>query len=241
MFFLLLLIICFLGFLIIYKEFIFGIKATTIKMFKPTNEKRRLENQKKENAKEIDESETFLRRNAYSEAKINIDESFFNDSDLDNKEYFLVLVYHLKTKKPLLSCRYYFDKNAILKAVSGDDKKNGINIEIKDNNNIVFLADRLSGNTTNNIYKKRREIIFAFFYNEILKLNKNKTLLLMARSEEQEKLLTKYLRLGFNVIGNTKHKGINHWIVSSQLNKSYSYLFRQVKLFLFLNISTIKK
>jgi hypothetical protein len=216
----------------------FGIRATTIKMLAPINEQKRTTQIEIKDTKFVDESEAFLRKQAYSDVKINTDESFYNDSDLENTEYFLVLVYHKKTKTPLLSCRYYFDKRAILKAISGDQKQNNTNLEISENNNEVFLADRLSGNTSNSIYKRNRGVVFGFFYNEIIKNNRNKNLLLMARSDEQERLLTKYLRIGFNVIGNTKHKGVKHWIVFSELNKSYSFFFRQVKLFLFLKVTT---
>lgn len=240
MYALLFLVIFLMLFFFLTKETIFGIKATTIKMFVPKNQKRRVEQQETTITKRVEKDEAFLRKNAYQKTTINVDNSFFDDSDLENKHYFLVLVYHIKTNTPLLSCRYYFDKSAILKAISGDENKNETDVNFDKSDNLVFLADRLSGNTNDSVYKKRREIIFAFFYNEILKNNNNKTLLLMARSDDKEKLLTKYLRLGFNVIGNTKHKGIKHWIVSSELNESYSFLKRNINLFLFLKLTRKK-
>jgi hypothetical protein len=44
----------------------------------------------------------------------------------------------------------------------------------------------------------------------------------MARREKYEKLLTKYIRLGLHVIGSTKHKGKEHWILLGDLSKKYS-------------------
>jgi len=39
----------------------------------------------------------------------------------------------------------------------------------------------------------------------------------MARKEKKDKLLKKYLRLGFNVVGSTMHNDKEHWVIITNL------------------------
>lgn len=167
--------------------------------------------------------EAFLRRSAYKNTTIKTDESFFDDSDMKS-DYYLVVVYDKKTNTPLLSSRHYFDKSSIAKFLKGDDGlDNGLshrgekfNIEDYPRGNI-FLADRLSGNTSNSLYRQYRSRIFSLYYSEIVNNNKNCTLLLMVRKEKHEKQLSRYLKMGFILLGSVLHKGKEHSIILGDL------------------------
>lgn len=171
--------------------------------------------------------EAFLRRAAYKNTTIKTDESFFDDSDMKSK-YYLVVVYDKTSGTPLLSARYYFDKALISKFLRGDNDKEGelsylgekFNLDSFPDGNI-FLADRLSGNISSSIYRQYRNRIFSFFYSEIVKTNINGFLLLMVRKEKQNKQLSRYLKLGFVLMGSTIHKGKEHSIILGDL-KTYS-------------------
>lgn len=163
--------------------------------------------------------EAFLRQNAYKNSTLKTDESFFDDSDMKS-EYSLVVVYDKVSGTPLLSARHYFDKSLIAKFLKGD---NDLEIEHSkfnlDNypNGKVFLADRLSGNISSSIYRKYRNNIFSMYYSEIVNNNRNCTLLLMVRKEKRDKQLSKYLSIGFTIIGSTLHKGKEHSIILRHL------------------------
>jgi len=170
--------------------------------------------------------EAFLRRLAYKNTTIKTDEYFFDDSDMKS-EYYLVVVYDKISNTPLLSARHYFDKSVIAKYLKGD---NALEIEFPntgkkfnfDNypDGSVFLADRLSGNINNSIYRQYRTSIFALYYAEILNNNKNCSLVLMVRKEKRDKQLSKYLNMGFTLIGSTLHKGKEHSIILGDLAKA---------------------
>lgn len=161
--------------------------------------------------------EEFLRKTAYKDAPMKIDESFFNDSDMKST-YYLVVVYDKTSRTPLLSSRYYFDKAIISKAVNSTSCENVNMDQYKEGE--LFLADRLSGNTENPIYQKNRDYIFSLFYSEVLTRNRNSSLILMARKEKEDRLLNKYNRLGFETIGSKMHNGKDHWIVILDLKKA---------------------
>lgn len=170
------------------------------------------------------ESEAYLRKLAYKTTTIKTDASFFDDSDMVS-DYFLIVVFETKTKTPLLSARYYYHRETISNALKGEMQleKPQINFSTDDYaNNELFLSDRLSGNISNSSYRCYRDFIFLLFYSEILNHNRHNNLLLMARSELKEKLVAKYLRLGFEKIGFTHHKGKKHWIVFTNLQKGYA-------------------
>jgi len=169
--------------------------------------------------------EAFLRRLAYKNTILKTGESFFDDSDMKS-DYFLVVVYDKTTHLPLLSSRYYFDKPTIAKCLKGDARSGIETRHALEPLNLnaykegeLFLADRLSGNIHSPIYRQFRNHIFSVYYNEIIRLNKECKLLLMVRKEPREKLLSGYLRLGFNRISATLHKGKEHWILLLDLKK----------------------
>lgn len=165
--------------------------------------------------------ESYLRRKAYQNTTINIDESFFNDIDM-TANYFLVVVYDSISNTPLLSSRHYFDKQIILQYLKGDNNKEMdtsiFSIEEYDFGKI-FLADRLSGNIGNLIYLQHHTEIFSLYHSEIVSKNQNCTLLLMVKKEKEERQLSKYLGLGFDIIGSTIHKGREHSIIIRDLNR----------------------
>jgi hypothetical protein len=167
--------------------------------------------------------EAFLRRLAYKNTTIKTDQSFFDDSDM-HSEYYVVVIYDKLTDTPLLSSRYYFDKLVITKCLKGDNEEEmelsylgkKFNLDNYQEGNI-FLADRLSGNVKNFIYRYHRNEIYSLYYSEVLNKNKNRTLLLMVRREKGDKQLSKYLKLGFVLIGSTLHKGKEHSIILHDL------------------------
>ncbi len=209
---------------------IFDIAITTIRMKPPIILDNNKTKRKPEITNEIIEKlilhETFLRRSAYKNTSIKTGESFFDDSDMKS-EYYLVVVYDQNLNMPLLSARYFFDKTLIEKSLKGDDNINHLQTDLSGKLNLndfkegeIFLADRLSGNVYNSTYRQNRNYIFSLFYAEILTYNKNRSLILMARKEKHDKLLKKYLRLNFNIIGSIIHKGKEHWIILTDLKKS---------------------
>src|ERR1043166_9376109 len=68
--------------------------------------------QKSSSAEWLMKCEAELRRSAYKHTPITTGESFYDDSDMSS-DYYLVIVYDDKTKTPLLSARYYFNKEMI--------------------------------------------------------------------------------------------------------------------------------
>jgi hypothetical protein len=171
-------------------------------------------------------AESILRRAAYKNSSIKTGESFFDDSDMGS-EYYLIIVYHKKLNTPLLTARYYFDKSAIAKCLNGDssseNEKSAFHIN-KFKEGEVFLIDRMSGNSNSSTYRQYRNYIHFLFYSEILTHNKDCKLIAMARREKHEKLLTKYIRLGFNIVGTTIHKEKEHWILVADLKRSWFQL-----------------
>jgi hypothetical protein len=103
--------------------------------------------------------------------------------------------------------------------LQGDENRNPSINPYLYNGNELFLSDRLSGNTASKAYRRHHDYIFLLFYKEILRKNKSCKFILMARKEPQEKLLTKYLRLGLDVVGSNIHKGKAHWILLGDLKK----------------------
>jgi hypothetical protein len=194
-----------------------NIQAKTILMLPPLDDKRRPEDN---DLVSLVAYEAFLRKKAYRNTTIKVDESFFNDSDM-KKKYSLIVVY-TRSGIPLLSARYFHDKSFIEKCLQGEtslsltDKTFSFN---QYNEDKIFLADRLSGNLSTRIYRENRKYIFSLFRAEIFKHNRQCTLLLMAREEKGDKLLAKYINWGFHVIGSTIHKGRPHWIVLQDFKK----------------------
>lgn len=203
----------------------YDFKVHTICMQPPkTHSEKTIERQPKIKDSEFDnliKHEAFLRREAYKNTTIQVTDSFFDDSDMKN-EYYLVVVYDKTSNTPLLSSRHYFDKSIISKFLKGENN-NVIDPEVFDMDKYedgkIFLADRLSGNLSNEIYKKNRKDIFSLYYSEIVRENKDCTLLLMVRKEKEDQQLAKYLYLGFTIIGSAIHKGKEHHIIIRDLFK----------------------
>lgn len=191
---------------------------------------------------ELLKMEADLRRLAYKEVDMNLKDCFYDDSDMTSN-YFLVIIFCKKTKTPLLSARYFFD----IERINRNLKIQGKSLcEVNDKFKFdqfeegkLFLSDRLSGNINNEIYQRKRNFLFALFYSEILRVNKSKSLILFARSEANERLLTKYIRIGFHIIGKTNHHNKVHWILLSDLSKSYGFKWKLVQSFFQLRLLQI--
>lgn len=159
------------------------------------------------------EMEAFLRKEAFQSVKMIKSEQFYSDEDM-SEPYQITVVYHRKTKTPLLSSRGIFDRKKIIRTIEGERKFEPED-ELEIYNQEICLFDRLAGNSENPLYRKHRDLVFAKFYAEIVRLHGKKNIFLMARSEPQEKLLTKYIRIGFNPVRQTEHNGKTHWVVKS--------------------------
>ncbi len=159
------------------------------------------------------EMETFLREEAFQNVKMIKSEQFYSDEDM-SEPYQITVIYHRRTKTPLLSSRGIFDRKKIIQTIEGEGKFEPEE-ELEIHNQEICLFDRLAGNVENPLYRKHRDLVFAKFYAEIVRLHGKKTIFLMARSEPREKLLTKYIRIGFNPVRQTEHNGKTHWVVKS--------------------------
>ena len=194
--------------------YVFRIKSKTIHLQKPYGMVKRKPVIENELHNGLISKEEISRKSAYKNSTIQINDSFFDDSDMQS-DYYLVVIYNKRLNMPLLTARYYYDKSNISKSLSGDnniDIKKILNLEtIQDGH--IFLSDRLSGNPNSSEYRRHRQYIFLLFYVEILLHNKGKQFILMARKEKYDKLLKKYLHIGLQVIGSNMHKGKVHWIL----------------------------
>lgn len=176
------------------------------------------------------EYERILRKTAYAQVEIEKPDSFYDDSDLHLPFQFTV-VYHPNLNIPLLSSRNITDNQFLQRllnenttALSGIESGNQI------------LCDRLSGNLSDPLFRKYRNVSFAFYYAEIYKRYKQKTMFLMARSESSERLLSKYIRVGFYLIGEKLHNGKKHWILRQDVQQLYPKLREQALLFLIVKL-----
>lgn len=170
------------------------------------------------------ESEKSLRRNAYSNSTMSLDDSFFDDSDM-SFDYHILTVYHKRTKQVLLSARYYKDAEKIKKTIIGNKSESSYLLAqrivpelLKEN---VIFIDRMSANTRSAIFRKHRDMIHLLFYVKIYEVNKNKSICAMARSSKRETLLFKYADWGLSVIGKTSHNGVEHWIMTGNFKRSF--------------------
>lgn len=216
----------------IFNGDLFSIRSATIPMARPEIKNDRIERLplvKTEKNNKLMEAESILRRSAYKNTTIKTGTAFFDDSDMLS-EYYLTVIYDKRSGAPLLTSRYYFNKQIIDRTLRGDDDKTpelmqGADKEIFEfHEGDLFLADRLSGNISNAVYRRCRAYIFLLYYSELLKYNRGRKFIIMARKERSEKLLKKYLQLGFEKVGLTKHKNKEHWILISDFKQSYSRL-----------------
>ena len=194
--------------------------ANSIEMKSSKNISARTALQNNDSNNQLIAYEAQLRKKAYSNSVININDSFFDDSDMI-ADYYLVVVYDQISHTPLLSARYFYDKTTIEKYLKGDLESspppifNNNPFNLSDyKNDTIFLADRLSGNITHPLYRAYRKELFNTFYNEIKRCNLDKTLILMVREDKQVK---KYIALEFNMIGNVIHKGLMHTIITIKI------------------------
>jgi hypothetical protein len=197
-----------------------SIKGLTIRMSNPQFGRKPFDQKNKYN--DLINGEYILRKKAYKDSKISIDESFFDDSDMQS-DYYLIIIYSDRMSVPLLTARYYFDKNIIYKSLKGDYDNAQQKYFFSDfifeelNKENVFLIDRLSANKSAEMYRLYRDYIFMKFYLQLISHNRGKSLLAMARRDKYEKLLTKYIRLGLIIIGIIHHKGKEHWVLFGNL------------------------
>jgi hypothetical protein len=162
---------------------------------------------------ELLRQESHLRRLAYRTTSIHKGESFFDDSDM-NQPYSLIVVSEEQTGAALLTARYYDCKQAIPGIISESELQN------------YFLVDRMSANVWSPHYRRFRSRLHVLFYMELLRHNRGRKILAMARKEPGEKLLGKYLGIGLTVIGSTMHQGREHHVLTGTVD-SYFQSTRQ--------------
>lgn len=156
-------------------------------------------------------AERFLRKIAFEEVNMARPEIFYTDEDL-NSAFDFIVVRDRTSKTPLLSSRSYTDHSVIRKQLNGHDPGDYLTLSLLPDEHYVLL-DRLSGNLKHSAFVKNRKRIFMSYYIHVLKSYPKNHIILMARSSPDERLLTKYIRLGFHVIGKQKHNQIAHWIL----------------------------
>lgn len=171
------------------------------------------------------EYERMLRKTAYAHVEMEKSDSFYDDSDLHLPFQFTV-VYHSKKNIPILSSRNITDDHFLQSMLN----ENSLALPDFEHGNQI-LCDRLSGNLSHPLFRKYRNVSFAFYYAEIYKRYQQKTMFLMARSESSERLLSKYIRVGFYLIGEKLHNGKKHWILRQDVRQLYPKLREQALLF----------
>lgn len=172
-------------------------------------------------------AERLLRKTAFAEVHITRTEAFYTDEDLDAPFDFIV-VRDRKTKTPLLSSRSYTNQQLISKQLQAHETTDYLTLSLAPDENYVLL-DRLSGNSSHPLFTGMRERIFMNYYLRVLSNYPKHHIILMARSSPDERLLTKYLRLGFHVVGKQKHNQADHWIVLLPANNRTHGLAQSAK------------
>lgn len=157
------------------------------------------------------QAERSLRKAAFSEVNMIRTPAFYTDEDMNNSFDFIVAL-DRKTKTPLLSSRSYTDQSLIRKQLQATETTDYLTLSFVPNEKYVLL-DRLSGNLSHPLFIKMRQKVFMIYYIHVLKFYPKHHIILMARSSPDERLVTKYLRLGFHVVGKQKHNQVDHWIV----------------------------
>lgn len=157
------------------------------------------------------QAERFLRKVAFEEVNMARPEIFYTDEDLDAAFDFIVVTGRT-SKTPLLSSRSYTDHSLIRRQLNGHEPGDYLTLSLLQDEHYVLL-DRLSGNLKHALFVKIRQRIFMNYYIHVLKSYPKHHIILMARSSPDERLLTKYIRLGFHVIGKQKHNQTDHWIL----------------------------
>lgn len=181
--------------------------------------------------------EAHLRKVAFASLPVGKSDAFYSDEDL-NHPFFLFGVFEQRTNTLLLSCRCYTNLGDIEKSVQSKNQ-NLVDLD-KYENGQLFLADRLSANSTHPLFIAHRKRIFRRFYLGIQQVYQGADFLLMARSENPEKLLTKYVRLGLNIQGSVQHHGIKHWVLLGSIQKSKEMMWNYTKLYGLVLLSKLK-
>ena len=181
-------------------------------------------------------AERSLRKSAFAEVNMQRTPTFYTDEDLDEAFSFIVML-NRKTKTPLLSSRSYTHQALIRQQLAPHESSDYLTLHLLPNENYVFL-DRLSGNSNDPIYTKRRQRIFMNYYIQILNQYPDHHIILMARSSPDERLLTKYLRLGFHVVGKQKHNQVDHWVLLLTKQNRLHPLSQNVKQYVLFQLFT---
>ena len=198
-----------------------GIECRTVKMKPPMilsdGESIKITANSNSESSRILKAEEWLRKTAYSRTNLQLGKSFFSDEDMTS-EYFLIVVYEKSNNTPLLSLRYFFNKTVIEKLLKGESnaviEENEVErcLNLLDHKD-VFLIDRMSANTQSKTYRKYRNYINLVILRELMHRTPGRKFFAMARSIPSEKLLIKYIRMGFSVGGSIIHNKVKHWVL----------------------------
>lgn len=164
------------------------------------------------------ERESELRRLAYRDTPIEVDSTFFDNSDL-KVPYRILLIYDAASMTPLLSARYYFDDTRISKAIQGFKHP-----FLESGSDSMFLIDRMSANSSTELYRRNRNRIMAAFHMELFKHTRGRRFIAMARVEPGDKLMKKYRTLGMAELGKTMHQSKEHWVLAGDMEHCYTIL-----------------
>ncbi|WP_294678161.1 hypothetical protein [uncultured Fluviicola sp.] len=180
--------------------------------------------------------ERLLRKTAFENVSMHRSQAFYTDEDMEAPFDFIVVT-DRKSKTPLLSSRSYTNQSVIRKQLHAHDPEDYLTLVLDPDEDYVLL-DRLSGNLAHPLFLKMRERIFMNYYIRVLKAYPKHHIILMARSSPDERLLTKYLRLGFHIVGKQKHNGVTHWIVLLPGKKSTKALSQSAKQYFLFKLFT---
>lgn len=181
-------------------------------------------------------AERSLRKTAFELVNMHRPKSFYTDEDMDAPFDFMV-VSDRRSKTPLLSSRSYTDHALIRKQLDAHQPGDYLDFSLLSNENYVLL-DRLASNSASEIFAGMRQRIFMNYYIRVLKSYPKHHIILMARSGPDERLLTKYLRLGFHVIGKQKHNEVDHWILVLGAKNRTRGLAQSAKQYIFFKLFT---
>ena len=178
--------------------------------------------------------------------KLNIEESFYDDSDLiiknENINFYIHLLY--KNDLCILSTRTYTNIKLIYNEISYNNG-NIDNFSIKEQKNLTYsIEDKVSlSDEENEVFAIDRlsaqyfttPLMFGVLYKELLLEHSNcKYIYALARRENKEKLLNNYIKLGFNIIGETKYTVcgmlLRHWVLRGDINQMKRKYFKNNKI-----------